>query len=420
MPPPAAAVPFRDRPVLEHVVEQHAEEAAFLWTLRDAATGAPHYKRHHLARLDERVEAHVDGLRVAGEAGWRIALEQLERRCEKGELFAAGVLALESGDMRRIEPLVARAEAEPEARRGFVGAIAWCRPALLASTVRAWHASAAGFEQYLALCTCSVHRVDVGSRLSVRIGDKHALVRGRALRLAGELGRDEELQACLSHLDDPDPEARFRAAWSAVLMGDRGAALQTLGKIAIARDTHHLAALEVAVRAMGLDRGTRFVQAASRDLALRRTTVMALGHLGNPAAVPWLVSQMQHPHLARVAGESFAAITGADLSFDDMERSGVPDGADSASDAPGAEDGGAVQVDDDGLPWPDPALVEAWWSCVARKYAAGERHLAGQRLGLAACERTWAEGYQRQRRAAAYELALLHSAASLREWRTRG
>ena len=129
MPPPPAAVPFRDRPVLEHIVEQHAEEAAFLWTLRDAATDAPHYKRHHLARLDERVEAHVDGLRVAGEAGWRIALEQLERRCEKGELFAAGVLALESGDMRRIEPLVARAEAEPEARRGFVGAIAWCRPA---------------------------------------------------------------------------------------------------------------------------------------------------------------------------------------------------------------------------------------------------------------------------------------------------
>ena len=66
-------VPFRDRPVLTHIVEQHAEEAAFLWPLRDTGVDAPHYKRHHLARLDERVEAHVDGLRVAGEAGWRIA-----------------------------------------------------------------------------------------------------------------------------------------------------------------------------------------------------------------------------------------------------------------------------------------------------------------------------------------------------------
>ena len=209
MPPPPAAVPFRDRPVLEHIVEQHAEEAAFLWTLRDAATDAPHYKRHHLARLDERVEAHVDGLRVAGEAGWRIALEQLDRRCEKGELFAAGVLALESGDMRRIEPLVARAEAEPEARRGFVGAVAWCRPEVLAPTVRRWDRSAEGFERYLALCACSVHRADAGPRLAARIEDEDALVRARALRLAGELGRVELLEACLAHLDDERGGADF-------------------------------------------------------------------------------------------------------------------------------------------------------------------------------------------------------------------
>ncbi len=90
-------VPFRNRPVLEHIVEQHAEEAAFLSLLRDAATEAPHYKRHHLARLDERVEAHIDGLCVAGEAGWRCAVAELKAHPEPGELFAAGVLALESG-----------------------------------------------------------------------------------------------------------------------------------------------------------------------------------------------------------------------------------------------------------------------------------------------------------------------------------
>ena len=115
------------RPVLDHIVEQHAEETAFLWSLRDAATTAPHYKRHHLARLDERLEAHVDGLRVAGEAGWQIAVSQLERHSDNGELFSAALLALESGDMRRIEPLAAKLRATPEGRRGFVGAIAWCR-----------------------------------------------------------------------------------------------------------------------------------------------------------------------------------------------------------------------------------------------------------------------------------------------------
>ncbi len=32
--------------IIESVVEQHAEEAAFLWLQRDVAVRAPHYPRH--------------------------------------------------------------------------------------------------------------------------------------------------------------------------------------------------------------------------------------------------------------------------------------------------------------------------------------------------------------------------------------
>src|SRR4030095_1130335 len=46
--------------IIPDVVEQHAEEAAFLWNLRDAATEEPHYALRHLAALEERIEAHID------------------------------------------------------------------------------------------------------------------------------------------------------------------------------------------------------------------------------------------------------------------------------------------------------------------------------------------------------------------------
>src|SRR5262245_24928043 len=78
------------------VLSQHVEESSMLWLQHGAAVDAPHYSLPDLSKLDGRVEAHLDGLRVAGEEGWRLCEEQLAAK-EVGEVFAAGVLACESG-----------------------------------------------------------------------------------------------------------------------------------------------------------------------------------------------------------------------------------------------------------------------------------------------------------------------------------
>ena len=61
--------------IISVVIEQHAEEAAFLWLLRSGAVQKPNYDLNDLTELDNRVEAHVDGLRIAGDAGWDICQE---------------------------------------------------------------------------------------------------------------------------------------------------------------------------------------------------------------------------------------------------------------------------------------------------------------------------------------------------------
>jgi hypothetical protein len=67
------AVKSSAKPAIVHeVVTQHAEEASFLWLLRHAAVSQPHYSLADLSKLDNRVEAHLDGLRVAGESGWNV------------------------------------------------------------------------------------------------------------------------------------------------------------------------------------------------------------------------------------------------------------------------------------------------------------------------------------------------------------
>jgi len=106
------------------VSEKHAEEAAFLWLLRDAAVSAPHYSLADLAELDRRVERHIKGLRIAGDEGWSYCIEGLQQE-ESGEVFAAAMIAFDGEDPRRIEQVCAAVESAPETARGFISALGW-------------------------------------------------------------------------------------------------------------------------------------------------------------------------------------------------------------------------------------------------------------------------------------------------------
>jgi len=110
--------------IITEIVSQHAEEAAFLWLLRSNAIRQPHYALKDLAKLDGRVEAHLDGLRVAGEPGWELCKAALGNE-EAGEVFAASVMAVESGIESRIQAVLDVVTAKPELIDGIVSALGW-------------------------------------------------------------------------------------------------------------------------------------------------------------------------------------------------------------------------------------------------------------------------------------------------------
>lgn len=87
-------------PVLPDIVRQHAEQAAFLWTVYDRARlhpdENPEMDEVRIERLLERLEAHLDGLRVAGADGVRIAEGRFAEHPEAGELFVLRMLASRS------------------------------------------------------------------------------------------------------------------------------------------------------------------------------------------------------------------------------------------------------------------------------------------------------------------------------------
>jgi uncharacterized protein (TIGR02270 family) len=176
-------------------------------------------------------------------------------------------------------------------------------------------------------------------------------------------------------------------------------------------------ALEVAVRIMSLGEAKAWLSRLNGDPAQARTVVTATGYLGDPVAVPWLISKMAIPELTRIAGESFSLITGVDLAYDDLETDAPQDFQSGPTDEPSDAN---VDLDpDDNLPWPDPALLQTWWQDNAVRFATGTRHLLGRPIDEAACQHALTAGFQRQRRAAAFELALAQPDAPLFNWRAR-
>lgn len=93
--PPSAAPPAV--PVLAHILRQHAEQAAFLWTTYDAALlhpeDNPDMDAAALTDLVERLEAHLDGLRIAGAEGMKTAEERFAEFPEPGELFVVRMMS---------------------------------------------------------------------------------------------------------------------------------------------------------------------------------------------------------------------------------------------------------------------------------------------------------------------------------------
>ena len=409
-----------ERTVIPAIVQQHAEESAMLRHVRSVLVRAPHVGLLHLGRLDERIAAHLDGLAVAGEYGSRLCLAALERPgC--GEVFALTVRAIESRDEALIDHALTLAPALPDAARGVASALGWVSAAELKGVVRLLLASAEPARRALGFAACRMHQVDPGRVLQDGLAAGQPPVRAAALRCAGELGRVDLLEPARQAMNDEHPDVVFQAAMAACLLGDRQASLQVLADAALQPTPQGDRALALVLTASRDDvahsiaRGfSRHAQEQPGDKVRRRRLVRALGLLGDPRFVPWLIEHMAEPEIARPCGEAFCWITGADLARMDLETLQAPPLPEHPSDDPGDDD---VWLDEDeSLPWPDAVKVQAWWAGQASMHAAaaaGQRRFEGEAPGVAAAQRVLREGTQRRRARAALLACVLQPGLGL-------
>jgi uncharacterized protein (TIGR02270 family) len=387
--------------ILQHIVERHAQNASFLWHLRDRATGRPRFALIHLARLDERVEAHLDGLRVAEDAGWEICKAALPEG-EGGEVFAAALLAIERDDLRGIAHVLDASVGDPARARGIVSALGWAPPSAARRIAAGLLAPACPPSlRCLGIAACAVNRIDPEKALDAAVRSDDPGLRRRALKAVGELGRADLLPAVEQQLDAEDEEARFRAAWSAGLLGSAKAA-PVLWALAAAGGPWAERAVAMAARLTDPGAAGPCLEALASRPERLRLAIAGAGALGDPAHVPWVLRAMATPEVARVAGEAYALMTGADLDEAKLEGRPPPGFEAGPSDDPSDED---VAMDpDEDLRWPDVGAVAAHWERCRGEMSAGERYFLGRAISAGWMREVLRNGGQRRRAAAAVEL----------------
>jgi uncharacterized protein (TIGR02270 family) len=304
-----------------------------------------------------------------------------------------------------------------ELSRGLVSALGWIPYESIANILKRFLKADFPFLRRVGVAGMAVHRQDPGPLLREFLDSDDALLRARALKAGGELRRQDllgELKACLA---SEDLACRFWAAWAGALLGD-GASLPVLQQLALTASPYQERACALALRGLGLERALAW----HRELAARpdalRLAVQGVGVIGDPILLPWLFEQITIPEVARVAGESFSMITGVDLAYDDLDGE-WPEGFEAGPTEDPEDENVAMDADED-LPWPNEELVHKWWHKHKKDYQNGTRYLSGEPMSIGSLNRVLRNGYQRQRIAAALELAIHQPGTPLFETRAPG
>ncbi len=393
---------MREADILWDVVEEHLDEAAFLWTQWERALVAPNCTLKDVIRgPEERLLAHIDGLLVAGEAAVeRLLIPALEGD-EPEKVFAAALALLDGPTPDAVARVLARLDGtEPEVAAVIARVLGLAHregieDALVAATRSGEPPTIAASISALAVRRVPVP--DIGSFLASR--DPAILAPAlAAARVGGQqhLGLIERAFA-----------STVTAVWDAALetglvLGMRSAWLRCRQ---IVDDKRADAAFPLLVLTMsGEDEDLQRILAALDVGTLRPAAIVALGYTGRVTAVDTCLPYLADEKVAKLAGEAVSAITGLEIDGEFRKREAEPE------EPPALEendpDADLVLGPEAMLPLPQPGAVQRWWKEARARFDPAVRYLGGKPWSPEVLVSAFTGGFMRRRRVVGLELAV--------------
>jgi uncharacterized protein (TIGR02270 family) len=379
------------------VVDQFVEVACGLAQTRARWLNGYRFGLRDLRRLDERIEAHLDGLLVAPDTTEEILGALLEEQ-EPGAVTVATMVRLFAGRAGLREWLLEQLDANPRAAREIDAAFAW-------TPLKYLRGSANGL---LTSNDVSLRRVAVAAATAHRVVLERAVewLNHDDIPLASEAARHVGTMRVLPPASRRTQESRghqYWNAWAELFMGRAVEKnLQVLAALASEPGDYEDQARALCLLAMPVADAHELLRVTTERPDGLRKRIEGCALIGDPRYVEWLIGLMREPVHARIAGETFCTMTGVDLVHQELDTEPLIDEAaeDDRHETP------LPTTQDEDLLWPDATKVARWWDGNHAQFRAGERYLCGGLISTDHCRDVLRTRYQPQRATAALHLGL--------------
>ena len=313
------------------LVQVHIDDIAFVWGQRREALGSRRHSLREYAELNERLEAHLQGVLVAPPAALGPLLQPQLAGPDRDEAFAAAYALLRLADTASSHAVVVEfSRAQGASLAGLRDALSLAPHALFAAEMRSALDQAKPTTAVAAAVVLANHQLlDAASpRLSRLLEDEDVGVAQLAWRVATVVDANPKAtppprpyKAALGHAN-----AGMRlAAWAAAAWAGQANAMPLLRQMAATGDVAALHWLAV----LGQETDALLIQKAALAMDDRNQRCELLSRFGHPSALNALLRWMGEDDivLAVAAREAFTRITGHDIRGERRQLS-VPDDAD--------------------------------------------------------------------------------------------
>lgn len=395
--------------VLIDILEEHEEEADFLWQQRTNALSDRVYNLDDLAELEERLLAHLDGLVLGEKEAWKL-LEPMLTDGELGEVFTAAFVALDSGDAERIDVVIKTfVQADGDIFEGIRNALRHSSYPEIEGIIRPCLTSEKRSVQAAAVDALSFRRlpVEIGQLQSL-LNDPDPQVVAVAISAVGRL-RVVQLKGQVEQsMSSSDPYIRLEAMRTGLLLGSQ----QALSHCRKAIRGHSEEAKDalILLGLAGHSEDNPLITEAVSDPTLSRNAITAMGLMGNLSYMDILLLLSANPEFSRLAGEAISMITGVNIVAEKFvaEKPVMVEAGASEDTREDDEDEEFVEDPDEALPFPDPVKLESWWRKNVARFDRKVRYRRGRPHGSQVLMDILRNGSLPERHHAAFEISLLN------------